>query len=55
MEHINESFIVGVDFGDNDQGVLIVGKQTEKGIDVINAVAGKEAYELYLKLITKKA
>jgi hypothetical protein len=36
-------------------GVLIVGhKDSRKDIEIINAFQGEEAYDLYLKLITKK-
>lgn len=51
---INESVIVGVDFSDKDQGVLIVGRQKNGAMDIINAFQGEEAYELYMKLVTKK-
>ena len=39
---------------DRDHAVLIVGRQTKKGIDIINAIQGEEAIELYKRLITKK-
>lgn len=52
-EHINESLIIGVDFNSPDQGVLIVGrKEPNQSVKVINAFQGKEARELYKKLIT---
>lgn len=51
---ISESVIVGVDFSEKDQGVLIVGRQKNGVMDIINAFQGKEAYELYMKLVTKK-
>ena len=53
---VNESLIVGVDFTNGkDVGILIVGRQQpKKGVEVINAFQGEEAYDLYLKLITKK-
>lgn len=51
--HINESLIIGVDFSTEDQGVLIVGRKGYKqDVAVINAFQGKEARELYEKLIT---
>lgn len=51
---ISESVIVGVDFSEKDQGVLIVGRQKNGVMDIINAFQGEEAYELYMKLVTKK-
>lgn len=53
---INESLLVGVDFTNGeDVGVLIVGRKSpNQSIDIINAFQGKEAEELYNKLIGKK-
>ena len=53
---INESLLVGFDFtNDEDTGVLIVGRKRHKhSVDIINAFHGKEAEELYKKLIGKK-
>jgi hypothetical protein len=55
IKHILDTVIVSVSFTDKDKGLLLVGK---KGVgdsaDVINAFEGKEAWELYQKLITKK-
>lgn len=53
---INESLLVGVDFTNGeDVGVLIVGrKRPNQSVDIINAFQGKEAEELYNKLICKK-
>ena len=53
---INESLLVGVDFTNGENvGVLIVGrKRTNQSVDIINAFQGKEAEELYNKLIGKK-
>ena len=53
---INESLLVGVDFiNGEDVGVLIVGrKRPNQSVDIINAFQGKEAEELYNKLIGKK-
>lgn len=49
-----ESFLVGVDFTDNhDISVLVVGKKRpNESMEVINAFQGKEAEELYKRLIT---
>lgn len=51
--HINTSFVVSVDFSEKDQGVLIVGKQRKGKMDIVNAFQGKEAYDLFQKLINK--
>lgn len=53
---INESLLVGVDFTNGeDVGVLIVGrKRPNQSVDIINAFQGKEAEELYKKLIGEK-
>ena len=53
---INESLLVGINFtNDEDAGVLIVGrKRPNQSVDIINAFQGKEAIELYKKLIGKK-
>lgn len=53
---INESLLIGVDFTNGeDVGILIVGrKRPNQSVDIINAFQGKEAYELYNKLIGKK-
>lgn len=38
-----------------DSGVLIVGrKNLRQAVDIVNAFQGKEALELYEKLLTKK-
>ena len=52
----NESLLVGVDFTNGeDSSVLIVGrKRTNQSVDIINAFQGKEAEELYKKLVGKK-
>ena len=53
---INESLLVGVDFTNGeDVGLLIVGrKRLNQSVDIINAFQGKEAEELYNKLIGKE-
>lgn len=53
---INESLLIGVDFtNDEDTGILIVGrKKPDHSVDIINAFQGKEAEELYKKLIGNK-
>lgn len=49
---INESLIIGVDFPNRDDGVLIVGRQKNGEVTIINAFQGKEAFDIYEKLIT---
>lgn len=51
---INESLIIGVDFSKRDDGVLIVGRQKNGEVTIINAFQGKEAFDIYEKLITVK-
>lgn len=52
---INESLIVGVDFSEgSDEGVLIVGRQKNGEVTIINAFQGKEAFDIYEKLISVK-
>ena len=53
----NECLLVSVSFTheDEDGGVLVVGRQKPRqDVEIINAFQGKEAQDLYLKLITKK-
>lgn len=46
-----DSVIVSWDFSHgNDVGILLVGKQTEGKVEIINAFRGSEARELYDKL-----
>jgi hypothetical protein len=53
-KRINGSLLIGYDIIDEENCVLLVGKKTEKSdAEIINAFEGKEAYELYKKLITK--
>lgn len=51
---INESLIIGVDFSKRDDGVLIVGRQKNGEVTIVNAFQGKEAFDIYEKLITAK-
>ena len=50
------SLIIGYDFSNGeDNGVLIVGKRTKgQNTDIINAFQGKEAKEIFEKLIAVK-
>ena len=50
---VNECLLVGVDFTKGeDVGILIVGRQKNGKIDIINAFQGQEAANIYRKLIT---
>lgn len=51
-----DAIIVGYDHNpEKDNTVLIVGrKRPNKSVEIINAFEGKEAEELYKKLVTKK-
>lgn len=54
MEKV-DSVIVSCNFSnDPDQDILLVGKQKNGKIEVINAFQGPEAYELWKKLTIKK-
>ncbi|MBS6180536.1 MAG: hypothetical protein KH921_07085 [Erysipelotrichaceae bacterium] len=49
------SVIVSWDFTHGkDVGVLLVGKQTNGRVDIVNTFQGAEAEELYKKLTVKK-
>ena len=54
MKELNGSLVVGYDFTDKDTGVLIIGKQENGSVNVINAFQDKEASELLHKLIDKE-
>ena len=55
MDKKSDSFIVSVSFEhDFDSGVLLVGKQNNGQVEIVNAFQGKEAWDLYQKLVTKK-
>lgn len=51
-----DCILVSVDFTHGeDVGILVVGRKAPgKDVEIINALRGEEAYELYQKLITKK-
>ena len=50
---VNECLLVSVDFTQGeDTGVLIVGRQKNGKIDIVNAFQGQEAIDIYKKLIT---
>ena len=50
----SDTILVSVDFTNGkDTGVLVVGrKRPNQSVEIINAFQGKEAEDLYLKLIT---
>ena len=50
---VNESLLIGVDFTKGeDVGVLIVGRQQNGVVNIVNAFQGKDAADLYRKLTT---
>ena len=50
---VNECLLVSVDFTKGiDSGVLIVGRQKNGKVDIVNAFQGQEAADIYQKLIT---
>ena len=54
---MRDTVIVSIDFNDKtNTGVLVVGKQLpNKSPEIINAIDGPDAKEMFEKLITKKA
>lgn len=49
------SVIVSWDFSHGkDKSILLVGKQENGRVDIVNAFQGAEAEELYEKLVTRK-
>ena len=51
--NVSGAVIVSFDFREKDEGVLIVGRQNDAGgIDILNAFQGKDAMDLYKKLVT---
>lgn len=53
---VNECLLVSVDFTAGlDKGILLVGRKKEgQDVEVINALHGNEALELYNKLVKVK-
>lgn len=50
---VNECLLVSVEFTQGeDAGVLIVGRQKNGKVDIVNAFQGQEAIDIYKKLIT---
>lgn len=56
MSATHGSLIIGFDFSKGpDKSILIVGtKHEETSVDILNAFMGKEAIDLYEKLVTVK-
>ena len=54
---MRDTVLVSIDYNDKTKkGVLCVGRQfPNKSVDIVNAIDGPEAKELFEKLITKKA
>lgn len=52
---VNECLLVSVDFTKGeDVGILLVGRQKNGKIDIVNAFQGQEAANIYRKLIIIK-
>lgn len=50
---VNECLLVSVDFTKGeDTGVLIVGRQTNGKVSIVNAFQGQDAANIYRKLTT---
>lgn len=50
---VNECLLVSVEFTQGeDASVLIVGRQKNGKVDIVNAFHGQEAIDIYKKLIT---
>lgn len=54
MENKSDTILVSFDHTHGDIPVLIVGRKSKSGIDIINAFKEDEAKELYQKLTDKK-
>ena len=55
MTNLSDTLLVSISFSDKDTGVLVVGrKRKNQSIEIVNAVQGDEALELYNKLVTQK-
>ena len=51
---INESVIVSVDIHSSDRAIMIIGSQKNNKMDIVNAIQGEEAIELWERLTKKK-
>ena len=56
MDRTADTLLVGMDFSrGKDVGVLIIGRRKDNGTtDIVNAFQGEDAWDLYMKLVTKK-
>lgn len=48
--YINDTLFVGVDFSQNDEDVMVVSRNINNQIYVVNIIKNKEAREIYNKL-----
>lgn len=56
LKKLPDTLLVSIDFGENaDESVLIVGrKYPNQSVDIVNAFKGKEAIDIYDKLVAPK-
>lgn len=56
LKKLPDTLLVSIDFGSNvNESVLLVGrKHPNQAVDIINAFKGKEAIDIYDKLVTQK-
>jgi predicted GTPase len=55
MNEEHGALIVSWDFShDRDVNILLVGKQTNGRVNIINAFQGEEAHDIYKRLITRQ-
>lgn len=52
--YINDTLFVGVDFSQNDEDVIVVSRNINNQIYVVNIIKNKEAREIYNKLTGDK-
>lgn len=51
--NVGDALLIGYDFTNGkDIGILTIGKRIKGKVEIINVLQGKEAWDLYLKLIT---
>ena len=56
LKKLPDTLLVSIDFGSNaNESVLLVGrKHPNQAVDIVNAFKGKEAIDIYDKLVTPK-
>lgn len=55
LKNTSDTVIVCMDYAQGDIPVLIVGRRNkDNGLEIINALKGEEAVDLYLALTVKK-